>query len=100
MDILSWLDERVDRTADLCLDSRQVRPGDVFFACPGISTDGRQYIDQAIAAGAAAVLVQAGAAGASQGSVPLLVVDGLNALLGEIAHHWYGRPSDALTVIA
>ncbi|MER1968864.1 bifunctional UDP-N-acetylmuramoyl-L-alanyl-D-glutamate--2,6-diaminopimelate ligase MurE/UDP-N-acetylmuramoyl-tripeptide--D-alanyl-D-alanine ligase MurF [Castellaniella sp. GW247-6E4] len=100
IDILSWLDERVDRKADLSLDSRQIRPGDVFFACPGISADGRQYIAQAVAAGAAAVVATAGGPALVESPVPILRVEGLSALLGEIAHHWYGRPSDALTVIA
>lgn len=42
----------------LCLDSRQVKPGDCFFAYPGTLTDGRQYIPQALAAGAAIVLYE------------------------------------------
>lgn len=100
IDILSWLDERVDRKADLCLDSRQIQPGDVFFACPGITTDGRQYVAQAVDAGAAAVVAQAGGPALPTVSVPVLQVEELSGLLGEIAHHWYGRPSDALTVIA
>ena len=100
IDILAWLDERVDREAHLCLDSRQIRPGDVFFACPGISADGRQYIGPAVAAGAAAVVVAAGGAALPDVPAPILQVEGLPGLLGEIAHHWYGRPSDALTVIA
>ncbi len=100
IDILSWLDERVDRKAHLCLDSRQVHPGDVFFACPGISADGRQYVAQAVAAGAAAVVAAPGGPPLPQVPVPVLEVEGLPGLLGEIAHHWYGRPSDALTVIA
>ena len=41
------------RVAALALDSRQVRPGDVFLACPGLRQDGRAYIDEAIGRGAA-----------------------------------------------
>ena len=37
-------------------DSRQVRPGFLFAALPGSSTDGRAFIPAALAAGAAAVL--------------------------------------------
>ena len=37
-------------------DSRAVRPGDTFVAYPGESRDGRDYIAQAIANGAANVL--------------------------------------------
>ena len=40
----------------LAVDSRAVKPGDVFFALAGAKTDGARFIDQAIAAGAVAVV--------------------------------------------
>lgn len=39
----------------LAVDSRTVRPGDLFFALAGTRTDGARFIDAAIAAGAVAV---------------------------------------------
>lgn len=100
LDVITWLDERVQRPADLCLDSRQISSGDVFFACPGIATDGRDYIADAIGAGAAAIVCEAKDKLQLDVAVPSLIVPDLSSMLGEIAHLWYGRPSDALTVIA
>ncbi len=42
----------------LSADSRQVGPGFLFAALPGAKTDGRRFIDQAIARGAVAVLAE------------------------------------------
>jgi UDP-N-acetylmuramoyl-L-alanyl-D-glutamate--2,6-diaminopimelate ligase len=41
--------------AGLSVDSRAVKPGDLFFALAGAKTDGARFIDAAIAAGAVAV---------------------------------------------
>ncbi len=41
--------------AGLAVDSRAVKPGEVFFALAGVKTDGARFIEQAIASGAAAV---------------------------------------------
>lgn len=58
-EIIAWLGRHVERTAHLCMDSRQLGPGDVFFACPGLHGDGRDYIQDAIDRGAAAVIAEA-----------------------------------------
>jgi UDP-N-acetylmuramoyl-tripeptide--D-alanyl-D-alanine ligase len=43
-------------TGKVEFDSRKVRPGDLFLAIPGERVDGHDYAEQAVAAGAAAVL--------------------------------------------
>ncbi len=100
---VAWLHERVSLTAHLKLDSRDIEPGDVFVACPGLSSDGRLYIDKALALGASAVLFEAPASDAVQAvsaGTPMLAVTGLRSLLGELGDTWYGRPSAALAVVA
>lgn len=97
--IITWLNEQVSAQADLCLDSRQIHEGDVFVACVGQQTDGYNYIEAAVQQGAAAVLYDAQHA-APAIAVPALGVTDLSAVLGALAHEWYGRPSEQLTVIA
>lgn len=100
--LLTWLQARVAVTADLHLDSRRVASGDVFFACPGRATDGRLHVADAVARGAGAVIIQAepGEALPDTGATPCLAVPELTHLLGDLAHEWYGRASEAMTVVA
>ncbi len=86
--------------AGISVDSRRIAPGEVFAACPGQSTDGRRYIDDAIARGAAAVLWESGDGfqlpGAAPVSTPFLPVRGLRDVAGYLADEIYGRPSARL----
>jgi UDP-N-acetylmuramoyl-L-alanyl-D-glutamate--2,6-diaminopimelate ligase len=86
---------------ELTLDSRKVRPGDLFLAVDGIEQDGRDYIGDAIARGASAVVYEARDAHAMQDSEALLLpVHNLQAQLSEIAGRFYGEPSRAMRVVA
>lgn len=78
-------------------DSRKIGPGDVFAAWPGYATDGRRYIEAAIARGAAAVLYE-GSDGyrAENLARPAIAVGKLRDLAGHLAHEIYGRPSEGL----
>src|SRR5690606_30175050 len=70
-----------------------------FVAWPGATHDGRDYVEQAIARGAAAVLYESGR-DASTGKVASRAVPGLRALAGAVAAEYYGRPSERLEVVA
>ncbi len=99
--IVGWLKKTVAKEAHLCLDSRGISPGDVFFACPGNHVDGRQFIQAAINGGAAAVIMEPGDDQTVMNfGVPVLQVQDLVGQLGAIGHEWYGRPSESMTVIA
>ncbi|HEV8260909.1 MAG TPA: UDP-N-acetylmuramoyl-L-alanyl-D-glutamate--2,6-diaminopimelate ligase [Burkholderiales bacterium] len=83
----------------LAADSRKVKPGDLFLAYPGERADGRRFIDQAIGAGAAAVLWDSrGFQWNSARKLPNLGVPGLRTHLGEIASHFHGHPSRHLWI--
>ena len=81
-------------------DSRAVRPGDTFVAYPGQSRDGREFIPQALARGAASVLWErAGFRWNPRWRAPNLGVRQLRRHAGEIASRIHGRPSACLHVI-
>ena len=56
-DICKWITAAAPG-GKLVSDSRQVAPGDVFFAYPGETADGRRFIASAVANGAAAVVYE------------------------------------------
>lgn len=86
---------------ELTLDSRKVRPGDLFLAVPGLDHDGRDFIVDAIARGAAAVVYEEVGAQPMQDSDTLLLpVQGLQKQLSAIAGRFYGEPSRTLEVVA
>ncbi|MBK4991413.1 UDP-N-acetylmuramoyl-L-alanyl-D-glutamate--2,6-diaminopimelate ligase [Pseudomonas sp. S36] len=85
---------------ELTLDSRQVRPGDLFLAVPGAKMDGRGHIADALARGAAAVAYEEqGANVLPLTDVPLIPVKGLVAQLSDIAGRFYGDPGRQLNLL-
>lgn len=94
----------------LSLDSRQVKPGGLFLACGGYRTQGHDYVEDAIRAGAAAVLWETEAnishsekllkfPPAVKTGVPVISVDCLREKVGEIAARFFGHPSRDMLVI-
>jgi UDP-N-acetylmuramyl-tripeptide synthetase len=81
-------------------DSRKVQAGSLFLAYPGSHNDGRQYIAQAIQAGAAAVVwEQEGFTWNADWQVNNLAVRDLKQQVGSIAAEFYQNPSSKLTMI-
>ncbi|MBP6058382.1 MAG: UDP-N-acetylmuramoyl-L-alanyl-D-glutamate--2,6-diaminopimelate ligase [Nitrosomonas sp.] len=94
------LDEIGVPVQNLVTDSRQVRPGDTFLAYAGEKNDGRQFIPQAIAAGANAILWDPqNFSWNPQWHIPALPVNELKAKAGSIADYVYGGPSKRLWVV-
>jgi UDP-N-acetylmuramoyl-L-alanyl-D-glutamate--2,6-diaminopimelate ligase len=83
--------------AGLTADSRAVKLGSIFVAYPGTVLDGRTFIPEAIARGAAAVLWErSGFSWNESWEVPNLGVEELRDHISEIAGAVFGNPSDAL----
>lgn len=96
---IAWLRSRGVRT--LRTDSRKVAPGEAFVAWPGYAHDGRQFVPAALAAGAAACLVEAkGAEGFHFDGTQVAALNGLKAASGPLAAALYEQPSHKLDVVA
>jgi len=81
-------------------DSRQVQPGVVFVALRGLKVDGATFARQAVAAGAAAVVLERSAdAPVPDSSVPFVVVDDARYALALLAAAFYGHPSREMQVV-
>lgn len=84
----------------LTLDSRAVQPGDLFIALKGHQLDGRRFIPDAVARGAAAVLFEGGDdfVPAPQ-TVPQLALADLPRKLSALAGQFYGDPARQLQLV-
>ena len=97
--LLDWV---INRYADtkitgIAWDSRQVKPGEVFFALVGETVDGHQFIPQAVENGAAAVIGTQPPGGLS---IPYVQLQGDDrAALAKFSAAFYGYPSRELVVI-
>ena len=83
--------------AGLTADSRAVKPGFVFFAMPGVRSDGLSFAQAAIDAGAAAIVAERAPAQPLQGA-PLLKVSDARAALSAAAARFY--PAQPATIAA
>jgi UDP-N-acetylmuramoyl-L-alanyl-D-glutamate--2,6-diaminopimelate ligase len=99
-DILRRLAAQGARVTGLSADSRSLATGEVFLAYPGSRHDGRDFIQNALERGAAAVLWEREGFEWNPGwKVPNFGIEDLRGLAGHLAHEVYGRPSERLWTI-
>jgi UDP-N-acetylmuramoyl-L-alanyl-D-glutamate--2,6-diaminopimelate ligase len=83
-------------------DSRRVSPGGLFVAVKGTQSDGHRYLNQAVSAGAGALVVEAGYVPANALDalgVPVIEVRDSRHVLGVLASRFHGDPSQRLKLI-
>jgi UDP-N-acetylmuramoyl-L-alanyl-D-glutamate--2,6-diaminopimelate ligase len=81
--------------AALAYDSRCVQPGALFFCVSGLQSDGHEFAESAVAAGAVALVVERPLGL----GVPELLVQSSRAAMGPLAARFYGEPSSELRVV-
>jgi UDP-N-acetylmuramoyl-L-alanyl-D-glutamate--2,6-diaminopimelate ligase len=81
---------------DLAYDTRAVAPGTLFFCVPGAHVDGHDLAAEAVAKGAAALVVERRV----DLPVPQLEVESVRAAMGPIAARFFGDPSRELEIAA
>ncbi len=83
----------------IAVDSRKVAPGTLFFALPGLKTNGEAFVPDAVARGAAAVLAPSPRPPAVADGVAWVQVTAPRLAAGRLAREWHGRPDLALTLV-
>ncbi|MFK8067633.1 MAG: UDP-N-acetylmuramoyl-L-alanyl-D-glutamate--2,6-diaminopimelate ligase [Gammaproteobacteria bacterium] len=82
------------------LDSRKVKPGNVFFALNGTASNGLDFINDAISKGAIAIFVDSNDADLvkDQISANIIFVGNLISKVGLISHRYFGNSTDEMKV--
>jgi UDP-N-acetylmuramoyl-tripeptide--D-alanyl-D-alanine ligase len=86
------------RVLGVCTDSRNLKPGDLFFALSGLHFDGHAFVEEALSAGASGVIVREDRSSSIGGEGAVIAVKDPLEALGSVARWWRGR--HRLTVAA
>ncbi|WP_199610708.1 UDP-N-acetylmuramoyl-L-alanyl-D-glutamate--2,6-diaminopimelate ligase [Flocculibacter collagenilyticus] len=97
----SWLNGFAIEAPEIAInnisaDSRSIRQGDCFIALFGETTDGAQFISQAVKKGAVAILASSNCNIDYQGDIPVIEVDNLEKIIGELASAFYQYPTSKM----
>ena len=107
-----WLYELFDRAGLECpenvenleilnivTDSRRVRRGSLFICIRGGRSDGHDYIDDAIKAGASVIVVEQVRDACVGGAAAFIMLDNTRRVAALLYNSWYGGPAEKLKII-
>ena len=98
VNILKITGPRETEVKRLQFDSREVKPGDMFFAVKGTNTDGHKYIPLAVNNGASAIICEKIPVKTGE-KVTFIRVNNTAVALGRIAAIFFGNPTGKLKLI-
>jgi UDP-N-acetylmuramoyl-L-alanyl-D-glutamate--2,6-diaminopimelate ligase len=81
--------------SSLAYDNRRVEPGTLFFCVPGFTRDGHEFAADAVARGAAALVVER----SLELGLPEVVVPSVRMAMGPAAARFHGDPTAELDVV-
>ncbi|MBO4368230.1 MAG: UDP-N-acetylmuramoyl-L-alanyl-D-glutamate--2,6-diaminopimelate ligase [Clostridia bacterium] len=93
--LISTTGDMKTQILSLCIDSRKVQEGALFFCTPGMKADAHDYAPQAVKAGAAALVVER----ILPLDVPQILVKNVRQALSYMAAEFYGDPAEHLHLI-
>ena len=91
-----WAAQRI---SGLAFDSRKVTPGAAFVAIPGTAADGRRFIPQALAAGAAAVVAEGPRPAEIDEAVPFVAAQDSRRALALAAARLHPRQPESIVAV-
>jgi len=89
--------DREGAVTDVVYNSRRAVPGSMFVAIFGFETDGHEYVEDAIAHGAAVIVHQAELE-KYHSDVTYIKVTDCRMMLGRISSRFFGHPSSKITI--
>jgi UDP-N-acetylmuramoyl-L-alanyl-D-glutamate--2,6-diaminopimelate ligase len=98
VNIISVVGSTVTEITDLQTDSRKVNTGSCFIAISGTIADGHQFIDSAIANGAAAVICEK-LPDVLHENIQFTVVENSAVAAGIMANNFYGQVSEKIKLV-
>ena len=98
IEVLRIVGDTSTEVTDIQFDSRRAGEGCLFVAQEGTAADGHVYIEQCVAKGAVAIVLEKEEYIKDDGVCYILVKNSDEAL-GKIAHHWFGEPSKQLKLV-
>src|SRR5690242_12077510 len=81
------------------IDSRKIKQGDLFIAVKGAAADGHQFIEKAIANGAAVIVYENSEFRIQNSELTWVQVENSAVAAGWIAHNFFGRPSEKIKLV-